>query len=67
MTSAHVMTSGHVTLISHHQSPEQQGGGHSVQAGAPNEEDGRQTQADGDQGRPQVNLTVVSVAWRVGH
>ena len=53
--------------MSHHQSPEQQRGGHSVQAGAPDEEDGRQTQADGDQGRPQVNLTVVSVAWRVGH
>ena len=56
----------HVTPISHHQSPEQQGVGHSVQAGAPDQEDGRETQADGDQGRPQVDLAVVSVAWERG-
>ena len=45
-------------------SPEQEGAGHRVQAGAPDQEDGREAKADGDQGRLQVDLTVVSVSWR---
>ena len=47
-------------------SPEQEGAGHRVQAGAPDQEDGREAKADGDQGRLQVDLTMVSVAWRGG-
>ena len=43
--------------------PEQERSGHCVEAGPPYQEYRRETEADGDQGRHQVELTVVSVTW----